>query len=664
MALKWTLALLLALWRSRGSLACTSIAVGKDASATGYPMVTHSDDSGPHTTDVRLIRVPRKTWPAGSRRPLYYWSPGYPRVVSSALSPEYAPVDGQTETVPLGHVPQVPQTWAYWDTDYGVQNERGLSIGESTCTARTVGWPASPDKPYGYNRAGIEDLSKIALERCETARCAVETMGAIAVEQGFYSADSGPPDAPDYLSSAECLAIADPNPGDVWIFNILTGRGNASAIWAAQRIPSDHIAPIGNAFTIRKIRLDDPENFLYSAGVTDLAVEQGWWSPEEEASANVFGFFEAYGYTPPDDGKASNAQTIIRYYSGRRMWRIWGLLTPLEGARVDPETGHLPRSRNPYPISLPAPKGSVTLQMVMDAHRDHYEGTPYDLTKGMAAGPYGTPNRGGLRRSQLSGQFERAISMHRTTWSHIVEAKPHGRGVTWFGYDAPHGTAYLPFFAAATEGAPEAWRSHAGCQSKFSTKVAWWAFQVVNQYADLNFGLINAEVKAKAHEIEAEAQRLVPAWEEESLGKLGSEAAELQALTARSNAFAEAQLAAWWELWRHVVAKFGRYAVTHNETELGGEDYNGQAYPAWWLRSPEVGFTSWTVKGPFIGVTLSSAPGVKAPSALGAMSTWSAAAFTLPLVISLFGLTYRWGVRRGFDQGVQAKADGCYGPQP
>lgn len=71
----------------------------------------------------------------------------------------------------------MPETYAYWDMDYGVQNEMGLSMAESTCTAKTAGWPATPDKPYGYNRASIEDLTKIALERCATATCAIETMG-------------------------------------------------------------------------------------------------------------------------------------------------------------------------------------------------------------------------------------------------------------------------------------------------------------------------------------------------------------------------------------------------------------------------------------------------------------------------------------------------------
>jgi len=562
-------------------------------------------------------------------------------MVSSELSPEYAGVNGQQETVPIGYIPQVEETWGYWDTNYGVQNERGLSIGESTCTARTVGWPATPDKPWGYNRAGIEDLSKIALERCETARCAVETMGAIAVEQGFFSADSGDPKAPAYAGSSECLSVADGQPGEVWIFNVLTGKGNASAIWAAQRIPSDHIAPIGNSFTIRKMKLNDPENYLYSPGVTELAEEMGWWSPQDESSPDVFDFFSAYGFTPGKNATPANMDTMLEFYSGRRMWRVWDLLTPEEAKKIDPEKGHLPQTEDPYPISLAAPKGSVTLQMVMDVHRDHYEGTPYDLTVGMAAGPNGSPNRWKTPLAAL-GQWERAISMYRTVWSHVVEAKPHGRGVTWFGYDAAHGTAYLPFFGASTVGAPEAWHSHEGFQSKFSTKVAWWAFNLVNQYTDLNFRLINAEVQKRAHKIEGEGVEAVAQWERE-VSSLGADVA-MEELTKRSNAFAEAKLAEWWELAGHIFAKYGRYVVTYNESEVGGEDAAGQAYPEWWLASPEVGFLTWSRNGPFHGVVDQSAA---VALAAGAPVLLPAAAAGLMTLFVAVGIAHEVGVRKG-----------------
>ena len=52
--------------------------------------------------------------------------------------------------------------------------------------------------------------------------------------------------------------------------------------------------------------------------------------------------------------------------------------------------------------------------------RDNYEGTKYDLTVGAAAGIAGSPLRysGGAveKKYQGAGQWERGISIHRTSW--------------------------------------------------------------------------------------------------------------------------------------------------------------------------------------------------------------------------------------------------------
>jgi len=629
-------------WEAKPSSACTLIAIGKDATATGHPMVAHTDDSGLDTTDVRFTRVPHQKWPAGSVRHLYDWADGYPRVVSSSLGPEYAPVGQQKEFVPLAHIPQVEETYAYWDMDYGVQNEMGLSIGESTCTAKTVGWPASPDKPYGYCHVGIEDLSKIALERCATARCAVQTMGDIAVEQGFYSADSGEPTAPDYQDSAEGLAVADTK--EVWVFNVMTGKNNASAIWAAQRIPDNHVAAVGNTFTIRKMNLSDSANFLYSPGVTQLAEEMGWWSQKDD-EPGVFDFFQSYGFTPPEEMK----RNILSFYSGRRMWRIFSMLSPAEGAKLDPNKGNLPYTEMPYPGSVPVPKeGLVTPSMVMNVLRDHYEGTPYDLTAGMAAGPFGTPNRGPSPPKGTQGAWERAISMHRTSWSYVLEALPSGRSVSWLGYDSPHGTAYLPFFGSSSGSAPESFRSHDVLMSKFSTKAAWWAFNMVNQYSDLNFRLINADVRSHAQKIEEEGRQEV----EKCVGKanaIASRQGETMArayLTDCSNKFAEEKVAEWWELGWSLFAKYGRYAVTSNETGTGEIP---QQYPDWWINNVEVGFTLWSPAGPFQGSPINAVA-----------STFRSSRVLQTSVLALLALTSFVGVasyRVGKWRGQQAAMD-------
>jgi hypothetical protein len=139
--------------------------------------------------------------------------------------------------------------------------------------------------------------------------------------------------------------------------------------------------------------------------------------------------------------------------------------------------------------------------------------------------------------------------------------------------------------------------------ANFSTGTAWWAFNLVNQYQDLNFAVINKEVRAKARDIEAEALRSVASWELEASGE---DEDALEILTERSNAFIEKQVAAWWSLAWSLIAKYRGYVVTHNATS---EDPAAQSYPAWWLKSPEVGFTSWSPTGPFHGTLLEAQTG-------------------------------------------------------
>ena len=63
------------------------------------------------------------------------------------------------------------------------------------------------------------------------------------------------------------------------------------------------------------------------------------------------------------------------------------------------------------------PDKPLTLEDIRKIQADYYEGTPYDMTKGPAAGPWGNPiryvNRGG------KGSFERSINVQRTYYLHI-----------------------------------------------------------------------------------------------------------------------------------------------------------------------------------------------------------------------------------------------------
>ena len=186
---------------------CTNIAVGRHATTDGSTMVAHTDDSGPQAMDLRLVRVPDMDHHHGARRHVYLNNGGYPRLVTHERGPGYQPVHGQHESPALGSIPQVAHTYGYWDQDYGLLNSVGLGIAETTCGAKTAGWPSTV--PGGHNMWSIRELSKVALERCETARCAIKLMGALAEEHGFYGDDVGPPGAPVYIGSSEALSLSD-----------------------------------------------------------------------------------------------------------------------------------------------------------------------------------------------------------------------------------------------------------------------------------------------------------------------------------------------------------------------------------------------------------------------------------------------------------------------
>merc|ERR1712178_515676 len=241
--------------------------------------------------------------------------------------------------------------------------------------------------------------------------------------------------------------------------------------------------------------------------------------------------------------------------------------------------------------------------MLMDVYRDHYGGTAYDLTVGLAAGPFGNPNRGPAPAG-LNGLWERAISMYRTTWSFVLEAKPDRRSVTWFGWDAPHGTAYLPLFGAASEDAPASFHSRDGHMSKFSRNVAFWAFNLVSQIQDRNYRLIHADVIQNSHKLEGQAAKAITAWEAD-VAKDSKTEESMSLLTQKCNAFVHQAVEEYWQYAFGLVAKYHHYGTTYNESAVGGMEI--ARYPEWWLRSPEVGFTTWSREGPFHGIVLDEA---------------------------------------------------------
>jgi dipeptidase len=226
--------------------------------------------------DFRISKVPAADHAEGSTRKIQRYRSQYPRYLGYDRGETYFPENtdmsiykwapGEGDFEPIGEIPQVKHTHGYIDGGYGIMNEYQVTIGESTCGAVLT---ALPVHRGGHALLEAGELSRIALERCKTAKCAVSTMGALAEKHGFYGADETKGEG------GEALQVVDPN--EAWVFHVLADDTGKSAVWAAQRVPEGHIAAVANQFVIRTVYLNDTTNFLGSTNILDVAERAGVW---------------------------------------------------------------------------------------------------------------------------------------------------------------------------------------------------------------------------------------------------------------------------------------------------------------------------------------------------------------------------------------------------
>ena len=200
-----------------------------------YPTLPHPAGEG--AGDARLVYVPPMDWPAGSQRPVFDYE-DYPRYVGRERRiPAYYPsakLPNTTKNI-MGHIPQVNHTHGFYEGDYAISNEHGLSFGESTTSGRTAAAPVSAGGP---SLLSMYELSRLAAERTTSSRAAVLLMGEMAERYGFWGGA-----APD--TGAESILVADQS--EQFIFHVLAeSNEKGGAIWAAQKMPKDHVTIVSN----------------------------------------------------------------------------------------------------------------------------------------------------------------------------------------------------------------------------------------------------------------------------------------------------------------------------------------------------------------------------------------------------------------------------------
>lgn len=503
----------------RDPLSCTSIMVGKKASADGSVITSHTCDSWYRTW---MTVRPAADYKEGEMENIY----------DGRMHTEW--VEDMSKVVVKGQIPQVSHTYRLLDTSYPCLNEKQLGMGETTISGRDT----------LRNKNGmfmIEELQRVALERCTTAREAIKLMGELVKQYGY--GDSG-----------ECLTIADTK--EVWIFEIFgEGPDKIGGVWAAQRIQDDEVAVSANIPRISTLNLKDKNNYMASDNVFDVAKKLGLWDGKEP-----FKFWKAYG-GPNYSGDWKN-------YSTREFF-IYTSLAPSLGLTEDMEE---------MPLGV-KPEKLVTVEEVARLLGSYYEGTEKDLSGRLKVAqrnrktgemdtivsPVANP---WMRSDEIAlyaalgddkMKWTRTVAVPQCAYSTIIQLRdwlPDAvGGVVWMSLDNPGESPRFPIFCgtASLPGVLKVCGNH-----RYRDDSALWHYRQTNKLATVRWGTCRKTLEPARDYFLKKGMRELPFVEEtykSILEKDGNEEAEAF-LTNYTADFVGATILKWDELYRTYWRQF------------------------------------------------------------------------------------------------------------
>lgn len=463
---------------------CTDILVGKKASADGSVITSHTGAA----PESRVHVVKGRTFKKGAKAPVYY-----------GLQDVKKPLHKYGDI--LGYIPQVEKTFTYFHSGYSHINEFQLAIAESTMSQKKE---LRVDRKTGKQIMTIEQAMVFALQRCKTAREAIALITTLVEKYGFL---------PSCGPESEALCIADTN--EAWVLEVFSvgkgwqpGSGKPGAIWAAQRVPDDHVAMVPNWSIIKEIDLSKPDWFMASKNYKQEAIDRGWYDP---GSGKSFIWQEVYSPIP-------------REWAASRFWLFHHTFAPngINGKKWPDKTLNKPYKNydayhqyleplSTYPFSI-KPEKKVSVQDVIAFQRSVFEGTIYDMT---ADKDWLVPDgKGGLKKSPLTTPFPTKAmrELLDITWRRPVSRGGYGMvvqcrgwlpdaigGVYWFYVDNQHISTYVPIYAGVQQISP-LYKTYN--PEKFSDDSVRWAIDFVDNLLYLKWREAIKDLRAKRDPLE------------------------------------------------------------------------------------------------------------------------------------------------------------------
>lgn len=490
---------------------CTSIMVGCKASTDGSVMTAHTCD-GNYRTWVRM--EPAADYPDTAMHKVY----------KGTLKTE-TPWDMRGVTL-AGEIPEAKHTYAYLNTAYPCMNEKQLGIGETTFSG--------PDTLVNKNGMFlIEELQRIALQRCDNARDAIRLIGELIKEYGY--GDGG-----------ECITIADTK--EVWQMEILgEGPDKIGGVWAAQRIPDNHVGISANICRIGKIDRNNEDYFMASENAEEVAIKMGLWDGEGD-----FIFWKAYA--------GREKPFMIREFF------VLSTLAPSLNLSMD-------MAELPFSVK---PEEKVDIQKITELYRETYEGTEYDMTKNVLyvkdirdndrkvigkdtiVSPVANPWLNAEEISTLNYlkdktvTFQRTVSVAWCSYSHVIQLRDwlpdEVGGICWFSVDNPGQSPRIPIFCGVSS-LPSGFEVCG--QKQFNENALLWQYKKANKLATVRWGKTKRTVLDNVIRFEEKVLEDLPGLETKTkeLLKNNEDNNEVkQLLTRYTNDFAASTRQRWTEL--------------------------------------------------------------------------------------------------------------------
>ena len=528
--------------------ACTNLIVSKGATTDGSTFITYAADS--HTRYGQLRYCPAADHQPGEMLKLY----------------NYGSLKFQIE------IPQVAHTYQV----VGFINEHQLAMGETT-------WGGREELAHGSG-VGIDygNLIYVTLQRAKNCREAIKVMHELVSTYG-------------YAEGGESFSIADPD--EVWIYEIINKGDEKGALWVARRVPDGYICGHANQARITTFPWEQKKSnksisskhidkvfdreveCVYSDDVAAYARKRGWYSGADKD----FSFADTYNPLTFSGLRACEARVYAmfnRCADGMQRYEAYAM-------------GDKNAERLPLWVK---PNRKLTVQDCMALMRDHFEGTPMDMTQDVGAGPFHCPYRWRPMDFEVDGKkyvHERAISTQQTGFSFVAQCRAwlpsKLGGIIWFGVDDTYSTCYCPVYCGCTQ-VPVCFEEGNGSMSRYSETAAFWLFNRVSNFCYLRYDSMIVDVRQVQQELETDFVRdeLAHAkrWAQED-----NERRLVGELNRFSNERAERMMRRWKELDQLLLMKYidgniktvedGRIKTTPTGVVTGIKQ---PPYPAWFYR--------------------------------------------------------------------------------